>query len=102
MDTFYTEQYQKDGTWDIICRIIIYREQFGKHPDFLKDYAGSEKHGFNTKFFLLIKTGIETKDEAERQIKKLTRRYEGTIARCENTGRWDDFPFMHCPVLYYK
>lgn len=90
-----------DNTFRIECRLVIYREEFGKHPDFLKP-IGDAVTGYYTKYFLLIEDDILSKDLAEKACAKYDSLYAKLIENCENTGDWTDFPFKNNDIIYYK
>lgn len=95
--------YSGKDTYRIECRIVIYRQKFGKHPDFLKEYEGN-KHGegYNTKFFLLIEDDISDENTAKAKVDKYNKDYADLISKCENSGEWGAFPFKSSVIVYYK
>lgn len=100
MDSFFVIK-NNDDTYRIECKLIVYRALHGKHPDFLKP-EGDEQMGFNTKYFLLIKDDISNESEANLLAHELNTKYQTLITVCEDSGNWDNFPFKHCPIIYYK
>ena len=100
MDSFFIMD-NNDGTYRIECKLIVYRNLHGKHPDFLKP-EGNAKLGFNTKYFLLIEDNIADKSNAISKANKLNADYNKIITECENSGDWTKFPFKNSPIIYYK
>lgn len=93
-----------EKTYHIECFIVIYRHRLRKYPDFLSDFDSpkSIRDGFTTKFYLLVKDDIETKEMADKLCKEYNEQYSKMIDECEDTGNWDKFPFKKCPLVYYK
>ena len=102
MNPFYITE-NNDKTWNIECRIIVYREILKEHPDFLKQYQGNAKNGYNTKFYLLIEENIPDKNIAQRLVDDYNQKYAAIIDQCESTGNWNNAEFLKTkPVIYYK
>ena len=78
----------------IAVSIVIYRELFGKYPDFLKDFENSAHLGYTTKFTFLV-PGTETMSKLEADMKRhiCETQYEPMLRNCENTGDWSNSPF---------
>ena len=91
----------EDGTWSVRTIIVIYRQKFGKHPDFLQNMQGDAKIGYNTKYCLLIEDDL-TKEQAEKRADELYARYDALQSHCENTGDWRDWPFKDAVVCWAK
>lgn len=100
MEPFFVIE-NKENTYRIECKIVIYRHLLQFHPDFAQP-VGDEKDGFYTKYYLLIKDDIPTKNEAQEEANLLNIEYKDIIAHAENTGNWDKFPFKDKPIIYYK
>lgn len=91
-----------EGTKRIECRFIVYREKFGHHPSFLKDYEGNAREGFNTKFFFVVVDDLSD-EEAETKLLEFEEKYNDIVTNIENDDtKWDEFPFKDCPISYYK
>ena len=90
-----------DDTFAVECRIVVYREKLGRHPDFLYP-VGDAETGFYTKYFLLIEVDIPDMKTAENLAKRYNDKYANIIDNCENTGDWSNFPFKDKEIVYYK
>lgn len=91
-----------EGTYRIECMICIYREKFGKHPDFLKDLEGDAHTGFNTKYALLVRDDIDSEVSASALASDYNHQYDDLITSCEDTSDWKQFPFKDCEPIYYR
>lgn len=100
MSSFYTVK-NNDNTFRVECRLIVYREKFGKHPDFLKP-TGDKATGYYTKYFLLIEDTIPSESAANDIAAKYASSYDALVKKCEDTGEWTDFPFKDCEIIFYK
>lgn len=100
MSSFYTAK-NNDNTFRVECRLVVYREKLGKHPDFLKP-TGDKATGYNTKYFLLIEDDISSESTANDIAAKYASSYDTLIEKCEESGDWTDFPFKDRAIIFYK
>lgn len=91
----------RDGTYRIECRCVIYRASLGKHPSWAKP-EGDARLGYNTKYFLLIEDDIQTEADAIKKANEYEAKYGNILVQCEDTGDWRNFPFTNKLIVYYK
>lgn len=100
-NSFFVVKNELENTYRIECKIVIYRNMLGKHPDFIT-VTGNEHDGFYTKYWLLINDDIPTQSEADEMCNNYNKNYNTIISEAEHSGDWSKFPFKDRPLVYYK